>query len=181
MGRSSRTKKEHGFASIVSERINREKYADRYERVIKLIEARYSSEEKTDDDKEFVELEKGFDSKLGCEGVVLAGCFAGIYVCISSLIMSFLLEDSSYRFDHLVSALVFGILAGFTYFKSRIGSTLMFGIFVASNLITWVFELKLTGILAGIVLSMIFFSAMIGTFVWHQKYASKLVKGKNET
>ena len=113
----------------VTGRIDRNKYPERYEKIVLLIKERESSENMSEDDQTYVEVSKGLDSKLGCERLILTGVFAGLFVTLSSLILSFGIQDSEYRIDILISVGLYAFLTFFLYFKSRISATLIFVIY----------------------------------------------------
>lgn len=157
----------------VTECIDRDIYPQRYEQVVMLINERESSESMSEEDQIYVEVKKGFDSKLGCESLILSGLFGGIFVTISSVIIGFTAQNSEYRIDTIISVVLYAFLSIFLYFKSRFAATLLFAIYFLTHLKIWFFDMQPRGLVAGVLLSVVFFAAMLATYYWHNNYQNE--------
>lgn len=154
----------------VTQRIDRDKYPERYEKVVALISERESSEKMSNDDQVYIEESKGFDSKLGCERLILTGFFAGLFVTLGSIVIGLGIEEVDYQVDMLISAGLYAFLTGFLFFKSRVAASLLFATYSLTNLKIWLIDGSPRGLLTGVLLIVVFFAAMLATFVWHKNY-----------
>jgi hypothetical protein len=163
----------------VSRNINREKYPDRYEKVVKLIKERYESSEISKNDHQYIEESKGFSSRLGCEKFILYGVYAGSIVFLTSLLFSisgFFFDYENVYFKNLNNPLVFidvglvAILTFFLYLKSRLAATLIFIYYSFSKISLFLINYELKVIILPTIFMVVFLLSMIATFFWHKKY-----------
>jgi len=164
------------------ENIDRETYNDRYLTVCKLIEVKENTGNLSEKEKLFVETRKGFNSKLGCETAILFGFYGGLVYAALNILSAFIgygsskeykLEPNIYIPANVIVISLIIALSILVKLKSRIAATIQFAIFVISVLLTWFVYFRFGGLLTIAAFSLVFFSSMMATFLWHAKYKQK--------
>jgi len=156
----------------IKEGVNRELYPDRYNAVKELIEIRESSDTLSKEDACFVEESKGFDSKKGCENIIMYGVYAGAFILAMYLFNMSVSASGPIEstIDIIFEIPIILVSMFFIYKKSRIASTFLLSYFTFSVIYAWVVVGKLGGFFVIPFVLLALFASMLGTFHWHKKY-----------